>query len=155
MDTFQNLRQIYGNEECEFCGRLFASRSDYEPHLRTHTGDRPFLCPSCPFRASTKDKLNRHKEKEHDKVMYICNTCDYSAHSRTQLWYHQKKHKAPSSYQCPKCKISLKGWVLEFGEYMCLAINNRFDDTSAKSYALMSRCVLRQVSRNLPLMIWK
>ncbi len=40
MEVFQRLRQTFGNEECEFCGRLFYSRSDYEPHLRTHTGNK-------------------------------------------------------------------------------------------------------------------
>ena len=38
MEVFHKLRQTYGNEECEFCGRLFYSLVDYEPHIRTHTG---------------------------------------------------------------------------------------------------------------------
>ena len=35
---FQKMRETFGNEECEFCGRLFFSKVDYEPHVRTHTG---------------------------------------------------------------------------------------------------------------------
>ena len=35
---FQKMRDTFGNEECEFCGRLFYSKLDYEPHVRTHTG---------------------------------------------------------------------------------------------------------------------
>ena len=35
---FQKMRDTFGNEECEFCGRLFFSKLDYEPHVRTHTG---------------------------------------------------------------------------------------------------------------------
>ena len=38
MQVFQELRQMFGNEECEYCGRLFYSKSDHEAHIRTHTG---------------------------------------------------------------------------------------------------------------------
>ena len=36
---FQKMRDTFGSEECEYCGRLFFSRMDYEPHVRTHTGE--------------------------------------------------------------------------------------------------------------------
>ena len=39
MQVFQELRQTFGNEECEYCGRLFYSKSDHEAHIRTHTGE--------------------------------------------------------------------------------------------------------------------
>ena len=39
MEVFQELRQTFGNEECEYCGRLFYSKSDHEAHIRTHTGE--------------------------------------------------------------------------------------------------------------------
>ena len=38
VEIFQKMRETFGNEECEFCGRLFFSKVDYEPHVRTHTG---------------------------------------------------------------------------------------------------------------------
>ena len=37
-EIFKKMRDTFGHEECEFCGRLFYSKADYEPHLRTHTG---------------------------------------------------------------------------------------------------------------------
>lgn len=38
MQIFQKMRETFGSEECEYCGRLFYTKQDYEPHLRTHTG---------------------------------------------------------------------------------------------------------------------
>lgn len=38
MQIFNKMRETFGTEECEYCGRLFYSKVDYEPHLRTHTG---------------------------------------------------------------------------------------------------------------------
>lgn len=40
---FKKMRDTFGSEECEYCGRLFFSRMDYEPHVRTHTGK----CKGC------------------------------------------------------------------------------------------------------------
>lgn len=38
VEIFQKMRDTFGSEECEFCGRLFMAKVDYEYHVRTHTG---------------------------------------------------------------------------------------------------------------------
>jgi hypothetical protein len=43
MDILTKLRETFGNQECEFCGRLFYSQLDYEPHVKTHTGMYHYL----------------------------------------------------------------------------------------------------------------
>jgi hypothetical protein len=45
LEIFQKMRDTFGSEECEYCGRLFFSRADYEPHVRTHTGEHKFYTP--------------------------------------------------------------------------------------------------------------
>ncbi|XP_076470431.1 zinc finger protein ZFAT-like isoform X2 [Babylonia areolata] len=103
MQIFQKMRETFGSEECEFCGRLFYTKQDYEPHLRTHTGDRPFRCTECAFRAITRENLRRHMEREHENVKFPCKDCDFVATSRTRLWSHQLTHLGISGLQCPHC----------------------------------------------------
>ncbi|KAL8564633.1 hypothetical protein ACOMHN_032189 [Nucella lapillus] len=103
MQIFQKMRETFGSEECEFCGRLFYTKQDYEPHLRTHTGDRPFRCTECAFKAITRENLRRHMEREHENVKFPCKDCDFVASNRTRLWNHQLTHLGISGLQCPHC----------------------------------------------------
>ncbi|XP_063595652.1 zinc finger protein SNAI1-like [Penaeus indicus] len=57
---------------CPVCGRRFegknqAKRSKLESHLRTHTGERPFHCPHCPYRATFKWNLKAHVRSRHER----------------------------------------------------------------------------------------
>lgn len=48
---------------CPVCGKAFYSRNrrqDLQRHLLSHTGERPFPCPFCPYRASLKGNLKKH-----------------------------------------------------------------------------------------------
>lgn len=38
MEIFQKMRETFGNEECEYCGKLYYSKTDFDNHIRTHTG---------------------------------------------------------------------------------------------------------------------
>ncbi|KAA0202714.1 hypothetical protein HAZT_HAZT000650 [Hyalella azteca] len=45
---------------CNVCGKLFKQKIDLERHARRHTGEKPFPCPVCPYRATLKCALQRH-----------------------------------------------------------------------------------------------
>ncbi|KAK7027650.1 hypothetical protein R3P38DRAFT_2704989 [Favolaschia claudopus] len=42
------------------CGRMFKRMEHLRRHLRTHTMERPFVCPKCNKRFSRSDNLNQH-----------------------------------------------------------------------------------------------
>ncbi|KAK3881059.1 hypothetical protein Pmani_018722 [Petrolisthes manimaculis] len=57
---------------CPACGKLFAGakrRYHLERHLITHTGERPFPCPHCPYRANVRENLARHVRHRHPDTL--------------------------------------------------------------------------------------
>ncbi|XP_076050655.1 uncharacterized protein LOC143031107 isoform X1 [Oratosquilla oratoria] len=50
---------------CPVCGRVLLFRSEYEKHMRTHTGEKPFQCHLCPYRSAQRSNLNVHLKSVH------------------------------------------------------------------------------------------
>ncbi|XP_037804234.1 protein bric-a-brac 1-like isoform X10 [Penaeus monodon] len=52
--------------DCVVCGRGFGRLEDLRRHVRTHTGEKPYLCPMCTFRAAVKSSVYRHLRTVHN-----------------------------------------------------------------------------------------
>ncbi|KAF2363556.1 Zinc finger C2H2-type, partial [Trinorchestia longiramus] len=48
------------NYACPICGKEFYDKKDFRRHYMIHTGDRPFACPHCPYKASRMYSLKNH-----------------------------------------------------------------------------------------------
>ena len=44
-----------------FCTRRFSRSDELQRHMRTHTGDKRFVCPTCSKRFMRSDHLNKHQ----------------------------------------------------------------------------------------------
>jgi len=50
---------------CTTCSKSFPNMTGIERHLRSHTGEKPFKCPICPYRATIYFNLKQHVENVH------------------------------------------------------------------------------------------
>ena len=51
--------------ECTICGKASSSSSHLTQHMRTHTGERPYVCTTCGQAFSDSSNLARHCKKLH------------------------------------------------------------------------------------------
>nr|KAF6427048.1 zinc finger and AT-hook domain containing [Molossus molossus] len=112
MDTglCERIRKVYGDLECEYCGKLFWYQVHFDMHVRTHTREHLYYCSQCHYSSITKNCLKRHVIQKHSNVLLKCPTdgCDYSTPDKYKLQAHLKGHTEldKRSYSCPVCEKS-------------------------------------------------
>uniref|UniRef100_A0A8C8RBG0 Zinc finger protein ZFAT n=1 Tax=Pelusios castaneus TaxID=367368 RepID=A0A8C8RBG0_9SAUR len=106
----EKIRKVYGDLECEYCGKLFWYQVHYDMHVRTHTREHLYYCSQCNYSSITKNCLKRHVIQKHSNILLKCPTedCDYSTPDKYKLQAHLKVHTEldKKSYSCPVCEKS-------------------------------------------------
>ncbi|XP_076059136.1 uncharacterized protein LOC143035883 isoform X20 [Oratosquilla oratoria] len=82
---------------CGVCGRVCPHRHSLEVHVRTHTGERPYKCPACPYRALQRSDLTRHHRSHTGEKPYACPLCPFRAAVKFRLKRHlATEHGTPA-----------------------------------------------------------
>ncbi|KAJ1979593.1 hypothetical protein H4R34_002769 [Dimargaris verticillata] len=94
--------------ECPYqgCTLRFGKRSRLVVHIRTHTGEQPFVCPEpgCDKAFARAEKLRQHQRVHLPYVQrpFACTFpgCTARFTVSTSLKKHTQSHELPKTYQC-------------------------------------------------------
>ncbi|XP_007937416.1 zinc finger protein ZFPM1 [Orycteropus afer afer] len=84
-------KDTYPNERvCPFpqCRKSCPSASSLEIHLRSHSGERPFVCLICLSAFTTKANCERHLKVHTDTLNGVCHSCGFISTTRDILYSH-------------------------------------------------------------------
>lgn len=91
---------------CCYCGKSFRYIGPYTIHLRTHTGEKPYVCPICSMSFNSTSSLNSHTKIHTGERPYACELCDKRFFKPSNLKNHMKVHTGLKPYNCTYCNKS-------------------------------------------------
>ncbi|XP_050417547.1 zinc finger protein 37 homolog [Patella vulgata] len=88
---------------CEYCGRLTVTKKALTEHIRTHTGEKPYICELCGKGFAQSGSLKSHQLIHIGTKSVACELCDYTCLSKRRLKLHMVCHSSEKKYQCAEC----------------------------------------------------
>ena len=90
--------------KCQFCEKIFASKSNLDVHVRVHAGKEPFRCEQCDENVSNFADYKRHVRLHVGDKPYKCNYCGRQFQNQKSLRGHVQIHENEGSHNCSCCK---------------------------------------------------
>ena len=79
-------------QQCSYCMKSFDRPSLLIRHIRTHTGEKPYICDICSKTFSTSSSLNTHRRIHSGEKPHICEICQKCFTASSNLYYHRMTH---------------------------------------------------------------
>ncbi|XP_030048783.1 zinc finger and BTB domain-containing protein 7C [Microcaecilia unicolor] len=91
------------SQQCPICNKVIMGAGKLPRHMRTHTGEKPYMCSICEVRFTRQDKLKIHMRKHTGERPYICVHCNAKFVHNYDLKNHLRIHTGVRPYQCEFC----------------------------------------------------
>ncbi|XP_010209629.1 PREDICTED: zinc finger and BTB domain-containing protein 7C-like [Tinamus guttatus] len=82
------------SQQCPICNKVIMGAGKLPRHMRTHTGEKPYMCNICEVRFTRQDKLKIHMRKHTGERPYFLKVSNPSSSPDVQdkLKIHMRKH---------------------------------------------------------------
>uniref|UniRef100_A0A8C5M4F0 Zinc finger and BTB domain-containing protein 7C n=2 Tax=Leptobrachium leishanense TaxID=445787 RepID=A0A8C5M4F0_9ANUR len=91
------------SQQCPICQKVIMGAGKLPRHMRTHTGEKPYMCNICEVRFTRQDKLKIHMRKHTGERPYLCIHCNAKFVHNYDLKNHMRIHTGVRPYQCEYC----------------------------------------------------
>ncbi|XP_063067429.1 zinc finger and BTB domain-containing protein 7C isoform X2 [Engraulis encrasicolus] len=91
------------SQQCPICSKVIQGAGKLPRHMRTHTGEKPYMCTICEVRFTRQDKLKIHMRKHTGERPYMCLHCNSKFVHNYDLKNHLRIHTGVRPYQCQHC----------------------------------------------------
>ncbi|CAL8112110.1 unnamed protein product [Orchesella dallaii] len=90
--------------KCSKCHKTYSSKAQLRIHLRTHTNERPHVCPFCDHGFNHISNLKNHIRVHLNETSILCFKCPKTFKNQRNLKFHfSKAHNKHCKYKCIIC----------------------------------------------------
>ncbi|XP_028667743.1 zinc finger protein 64 [Erpetoichthys calabaricus] len=93
---------------CDVCSKRFSRKDKLTMHSRSHTGEKPHKCKYCNYAAADSSSLKKHLRIHYDERPFKCQICPYASRNSSQLTVHLRSHTGDAPFQCHLCEAKFK-----------------------------------------------
>uniref|UniRef100_A0A665UG66 C2H2-type domain-containing protein n=1 Tax=Echeneis naucrates TaxID=173247 RepID=A0A665UG66_ECHNA len=103
-----HLQTYIRTNDCEVCGKHFDGHKQLEMHMRTHTGEKPYICSVCGKAFAQNGNLMGHMRVHTGERPYVCSMCGQSFSFKEYMMAHMRIHtgEKPCEGEKKKKKIT-------------------------------------------------